>query len=790
MVPLALTGAIFACACQADPQFDTFPAGGPGRTAGAAAAALSGVYATTDLSRDSVEIRDTAGTLIRSVSREQITAVCPWMTLTAPSDDGPFTVALSDSGRLAFIAVRDDSAAVDGFASDAILRLDVETGALNIFARLELGDPGVLPLRAGLGHYKGRLHVAFDGTVRTYNAVSNFTGSNTNTPLATSNAGSAGIDMSLAVDRAGPTGSTGLLFVSCGDALLRAPIPNLSSVTFLMAGTIMNTRSIAWSDHYGGASSAGLYATTTRLSSGVIMRFVNMSAARGNASFSPIAYAAASFDVDGIAATTDGRLLVAATTAGAFIIRESTDARLNFDAWARDEFAQVVQFGRGLVTANPTGWVIDTDVTPGNTRFHPASPDAAAWTVLLLTMNHQLNGDPAAQGQVRTILERYGGLAADGIDPVRSVDGIFRHWMEPNTGGVKAGWDPEFATLSTMKMVLAAARAKAHWPQDAAIDAAARAIICPITNWDAYFQPASRALFLRGQQGGGPVGGGSGPFNEGIIFAEQAAAYGGAGGDAAFARWLTRAGTPSAQYVAGQPVTGDVANQFQSAFTSLYPLLTVADYRANPNWQAQVRAVRINHAAWTDDSGPYWNTVFSAGTTKTAFVACGYNADSLTNHPGDITTFTSLMALSAGDGASGGRRQEAAAAYNAFRRGTRQTFSSGASILYRRSNIDPGYLPNSAGLPDVALGALGLAELIQPGSVAAVLAGPYPSCTAPPPPQCPPDFNGDGSLDPDDLADFIGAFFSGSIAADFNGDSSLDPDDLADFIGAFFAGCN
>ena len=171
------------------------------------------------------------------------------------------------------------------------------------------------------------------------------------------------------------------------------------------------------------------------------------------------------------------------------------------------------------------------------------------------------------------------------------------------------------------KSLLAAARAKAHWPQDAAIDAAARAIICPITNWDAYFQPASRALFLRGQQGGGPVGGGSGPFNEGIIFAEQAAAYGGAGGDAAFARWLTRAGTPSAQYVVGQPVTGDVANQFQSAFTSLYPLLTVADYRANPNWQSQVRAIRINHAAWTDDFGPYWNTVFSAGTTKPEFVA-------------------------------------------------------------------------------------------------------------------------------------------------------------------------
>jgi len=56
---------------------------------------------------------------------------------------------------------------------------------------------------------------------------------------------------------------------------------------------------------------------------------------------------------------------------------------------------------------------------------------------------------------------------------------------------------------------------------------------------------------------------------------------------------------------------------------------------------------------------------------------------------------------------------------------------------------------------------------------------------------CAPDFNGDGNLDPDDLADYIGAFFSEPPGAgsDFNGDSLTDPDDLADYIGAFFAGC-
>ena len=58
-------------------------------------------------------------------------------------------------------------------------------------------------------------------------------------------------------------------------------------------------------------------------------------------------------------------------------------------------------------------------------------------------------------------------------------------------------------------------------------------------------------------------------------------------------------------------------------------------------------------------------------------------------------------------------------------------------------------------------------------------------------PTCPPDFNGDGTLDPDDLADYISAFFSqpAPISADYNGDGLVDPDDLADYISGYFAGC-
>ncbi|MBL8758557.1 MAG: multicopper oxidase domain-containing protein [Phycisphaerae bacterium] len=56
---------------------------------------------------------------------------------------------------------------------------------------------------------------------------------------------------------------------------------------------------------------------------------------------------------------------------------------------------------------------------------------------------------------------------------------------------------------------------------------------------------------------------------------------------------------------------------------------------------------------------------------------------------------------------------------------------------------------------------------------------------------CPTDYNYDGVVDPDDLADFIACYFENPPCprADFNRDGTPDPDDLADVIAAYFSGC-
>ncbi len=787
------------------------------------AATLSGFVALADTASDRVEVRTrgggtlggtagAAGVLHRAVTRQQIAALLPWVNLTE-GPDGPEALVLSDTGRLLFIAVRSDEPAPDSQPPDAILRLDVDTGDLRVFARLDLGSPLLPDPRPALAHFRGRLHVGTPTGTRVLNAQAN--------TLAASQVAISNVPTSaLAVDRDSGT-LFGLLDVGGGgEGIVRAPLGG-SSLNFTPVaitpppapGTLLD---IAWSDHFGGPSGggggggvsgsglwmmvgpAGPHGPTTAL------QFLPANVARGQQVGGAATYIGATETALGeggaarrVAALADGGLMLA-RDASATVVREASETRLSFDAWSRDEFVQVVNFAKGLVSPDgePPGWVIDADVQQGWTRFHPASADAAGWTVLLCLISDRVgadganagNGDPEAREIVRTILRRYAGRSPDGVRPLRSADGIYWHWLDPVTGGAKAGWGDSYATLSTMKIVLAAARAARQYPTDAEIRASARAIICGVRNWDSYFaSTTARPIYFLGNANGGPqVSSASNPYNEGVLLAAQAGFYGGSGGQAAYARWVDRTALPFALWLTGRPITGGSLGQFQAAFVSLYAMLTDPLIRASPTWREHYTNLRSAHAAWTDDNGPRFSTVFSAGTTKPEWG--GYSADSLSGHPGDVTTFTALLALTGGVGDAQPRGPEAVAAYQAYRRGARQTFLGGASILYRRSAIDPAYQPNSAGLPDVALGALGLADLLAPSSVDEVLAAPFPTCAAL---SCAADINLDGALDPDDLADYIACYFAvgGCRSADVNGDGASDPDDLADYIAAYFGGC-
>jgi hypothetical protein len=779
-VPRLTAAAAAACslaaAAHAGPVAEPFPTALP--SVGAVASSqLADAVAIASWESDSVEIRGAFGALERTITPAEMEALAPWMSLDA-GPDGPTALAWSDSGRLLFIAVYDDTDPGDGEPSDAVLRYDRSIDALTLFARAELSDATGEPQHLAAAHFRARLYVGTSGgDVLAYRAGRNDTAGvldHTSTPPG------AGPVRGLAIDRVDE-----LIFAANDTRLSRAPVA--STLAFADLGAVAQAGGLAFSTHFGGPASPGLYVFQTSPSAASKVLHVPLDQARGGAPLAPTEYDAAAPGRGDLAATPLGSLLVATSNA-VDEVTDDADARLPYDQWVADEFAQVVAFGKGLISPDgePAGWVIDADVIPAWSRFHPATPDGACWVVLLLIASDHLTGDPEAQGLAREILRRYAGLAPDGIAPSRSPDGYFRHWIDPFTGNAKPGWDPELATYSTMKIALAADRAAQHWPDDPEIRDAACSIISGVTNWDDYLRASDDAVYLISSPTGGPVfGPANRRFTEGILFAEQAATYGGPSSVGAFARWIDRALSPIAVYVGGLSVSGVSPGGFLPSFITAYSLTLQAPFRADPAWIEHARNLLWSQGAWTDDFGPELFTVFSAGTTKPEWG--GYNADSLSNHPGDVTTLSMLSAF-----AALGEDGPALGAYHAYRNGARQTFKGGASILYRRSDVDPAYAPNSAGLPDVAAGALGLAELIEPGFLDAVLAlGPMPEPCVPAP-QCPGDITGDGTTDVVDFAGLAANFGQTGLPpftdGDLDGDGDIDVFDFAILVSDF--GCD
>jgi hypothetical protein len=750
-----------ACGFAAAGPVQTPWYGASGESVGAAA--LSGWYASASTSTDTVEFRDIRGELMGTLDRAALQTLLPWMTLDS-SGDGPSAVSMSDSGRLAFVLVHDDAVPGDGLGGDAVIRVDTDTWATSVFTREEFSDETAGHATTALAFYKGNLMVgSTNGVVRSYRANRNDT---TGILLSVRTAGFA-VD-ALAVDRDGAR-----LYIGAGDFLFESDAANVNDgMSFVTS--IPNLRGLAHSSQFGVAipltGGPGLYA----LDDAGQVSYVSGA--------SVLAYTSVGAGTTDLVATADGGLL-AASSAGVSELRESSDGRLGFEDWVLDEFSQVLTYAKGLVSPDgePAGWVIDADTAAGLTRFHPPSPDAACWTILMLLVADDLHGDPDAQPLVESILTRYAGLAPDGIGPGWSADGITHHWPGPfsTTGDPKPGWPVELASLSTMKLVLGAARAAKQYPSNPEIRAAVAAILdrTTVATFDSYILPGNHAVSLLSTGSSPNTSVTNPPFSEAIIWVDQAADLGTAYSQGKLDLWLDRATSPSATYLTGRPVTTISNGNFMASFVSLYPMLVMDEFRGDPAWQDHVRDLRASQAAWTDDNAPRWYTVFSAGTTKGEFG--GYRADSLSNHPGDFSTFPSLMAF-----AGTGRTDVAVGAYQAYRRGARQNWATGASFLFRRSSPDPAYAPNTAGLPDVALGALGLAELIKPGVIDRVLLGGYTRV-----PPCPADTNGDGVLDNGDIGTFISLFLAGDLAADLSGDGVLDNGDIGTFISLFLGGC-
>lgn len=560
LVALTMWFLVMSLDATASPVASVWPVSGDAETV-AVAAGLEGCYATADARQNQVEIRDIDANLRRTITRDDIAAVLPGFGL--PGDThGIAGLTFSNSCRLLFILVHDDTLPEIQAGQVAILRYDTWDDVLNAFASLDLSNRESSQPSLDAVHSAGRLYVGtVDHDIAVYQAGANDTiGVLLGRQALPSGSGAV---RDLAIHRHNDATN---LYVMTSTALFRAPLGELPW-TFTAVGTFASSdvQRMTYTSHYGAPGQEGLYVIASASDQ---VWYISEAQALGLAPFAPVPYATVSGAKD-IVATADGGLLLAAGQETIFF-RDDADPRLGFWPFVTDEFRQAVHFAKALISPDgePPGWVIDANVPLGNRRFHPASPDAAAWVVLMLLMSDCIDGDLASQALVRTILNRYAGMAEDGIYPERTADGMYRHWYEPSNGTAKEGWDPEWAIFSTMKIVLAAARAKHYYPNDPMIQEAASRIVDSIQDWSNYLtEPPGCQVYFGGLENGGPAGSTTSPFNEAILFVDQVQHFdSSAKGMTCFKAWLDRPRWLAGAFVEGRPLTG-------SAVSPLLPVI-------------------------------------------------------------------------------------------------------------------------------------------------------------------------------------------------------------------------
>jgi hypothetical protein len=381
-----------------------------------------------------------------------------------------------------------------------VLRYDTVLDQLTLYARTEISDRINEPAHPALLHFRGKLYVGGDsGTLEIHRAARNDTSS-----FAPETVALGGPLRGLAADRA-----YGVVYAATDSALYRSTLA-LEPAQFTPVGPLNDAVAITHSGHYGGASTMGLFVLDQGGSR--VLRVPDLQAI-GLQAFAPETYLIPEDDWHDLDATACGRLL-AAGDAGAWIAADDTDPRLGFETWVADEFAQVVSFCKGLISPDgePARLGDRRRRGPRLGSVPPGEPRRS-----------RVGRAGAADERPPHRRSRGAGVGEDGArgaTPVSPATASLRCGRP--TGSTCTGWtrgrgsprragSTSYATLSTMKIVLAADRARRYYWDDPSIVAAADAITGGVSNWSAYIQPVrtrstSSAHPGAGRAAGRPVG--------------------------------------------------------------------------------------------------------------------------------------------------------------------------------------------------------------------------------------------------------------------------------------------
>jgi hypothetical protein len=388
------------------------------------------------------------------------------------------------------------------------------------------------------------------------------------------------------------------------------------------------------------------------------------------------------------------RLLLACCFSWALIATSAPAQDLNA---ARDD--QINRLKNYVVDAiMPSGLVRDSLVLNGSS-FHPASPDAAGFALLGLSALDHLEKLPTAEQRVVNILSAYAGHTP-GVNPDRSADGHFYHWLNLTNGSRAAGWVDGYTTIGSALLVAGAQFAKNHFPDNPTIANLADELTSSI-DFNAAIHPSldGRIYLLMNQFGGGS-GGSVRPWNEFMLVESLALRQVGNNGRAWAAKdaWLDTANIPKA-FIGGVDALTDSPGSFAPAFWVQQMHFFNGDFRHSPEFETyfdnQQQADKIYSNAVLGEPFRYGLT---AGVSPQ-----GYHADSISSHPNDV--FSPEAAAAWGD------MDAFLQFYNGQFPTTDPRYKYG---LVRESATQPNWVPSDAGLVDHLFLLFGLVESIDP----------------------------------------------------------------------------
>jgi hypothetical protein len=415
-----------------------------------------------------------------------------------------------------------------------------------------------------------------------------------------------------------------------------------------------------------------------------------------------------------------------------------------------------------LEAIRPSGLVRDSVVLNGSS-FHPATPDAAGFALLSLSALNHLDKLPDAEQRTIDILRAYAGQTP-GVNPARSADGHWVHFMNVNTGAYACCWDDSYSPIGSALLVAGAQFAKNHFPNNTTIASLAEQLTASV-NFNAAIHPSlDGRIYLDMTAAGGGSGGAVVPWNEYMLVTSLALRE--TNNSRALAvqhRWLDPDFILKKSY-AGIPTLTDNPNNFAPAFWVQQMHFFNGDFRFNAEFEEFFRNQQEADQLYSSTAlAQAFRYGLTAGLVPEPQV---YHADRISNgvfphdeHPHNVFSPEAVAAW--------GDMDTLLDFYNAqVLPPNDPRYKYG---LVRVSAAEPSWIPPDAGLVDHLFLLFGLVESIDADFFKDRVFGAIPG-----------DYNRDGVVDTDDQSDWQSNF--GSLTdrgADGNRDGIVD---AADYV--------